>query len=74
MRPEKQSNLYLLTGLPIQVKQYLMNGAAKKLYTVTANGTESIPMTKASAERVAKALRSGKGGHKPVSAEVKAVG
>jgi len=43
-------------------------------WVVEANGAVSVPMTKASAERVAKALRTGKGGHPPMPAEVKAVG
>lgn len=42
----------------------------KGLYTVVANGTRSVPMSKASANRVAKALRDGKGGYKPVAATV----
>lgn len=56
----------------------LMNGAANTgLYTVVANGTVSVPMTKAAAERVARNLRSGKiAGRKfasPIAAKVVAV-
>jgi len=51
-----------------------MNGAAKtKLYTVVANGRESIALPKARAKRIAERLRKGKDGHPPMPAEVKAV-
>ena len=49
----------------------LMNGAAKKLYTVVANGNASIALPKARAERIAERLRKGKDGHPPMAAEVR---
>lgn len=46
---------------------------AGKHWVVEANGTRSIPMTKASAERIAKRLREGKDGHAPMAAKVVAL-
>lgn len=48
----------------------LMNTAARKGWAVEANGTQSRPLTKASAERIAKRLREGKDGHAPMPAKV----
>lgn len=47
-----------------------MKTATTGLYKVVANGTESIALPKKQAERIAKALQTGKGGFAKVAATV----
>lgn len=62
---------YIFTCILLSMKTAAKTG----LWAVEANGTVSVPMTKASAERVAKKLRNGKGGlDKRVDAKVVEVG